>query len=123
MMKNVIVVLFFVPVLLFATGYCDYFTKNNDDQIIIRTDYLDDVVKMCSSSDSSISYISIFCDSLLIGDNFIEVTGDYSQKLNNICFNKPITDAVGTATEERNWFVDFLVRLCLYQEGMPHWRR
>lgn len=124
MMKKVMFVLFFVPGLLCATEYCDYFTKDSNEQIIIRTDYLDNVVKMCSGVDNPISLIASFCDSLLIGENSIQVTGDYSQKLNKTCFASRITEGLGASTEERHWFVDFLIRLNTYQqEGMPHWRR
>jgi hypothetical protein len=121
-MKKVLFVMFFVPGILSASVFCGLFQKNNLGEIEVKQDYLESVVNVCSK-DNLNPELALFCDSLTIDDNAIFVTGDYSEKLENDCFNCEAKTQEDEKSGFWSGFVNFLVEMGKYQSESIHWRR
>ena len=127
MMKRAIVFLFFVPGLLLASEYCDYFEINSNGDMTIKAEKQDSVINLCDpdNSLSGIAGIDNFCDSLVVSDECINVTGEYQESVKVRCFQKK-KEAAAADSEGGSgyWFIDFLVEVGKAQAEMPYcWRR
>ena len=91
MMKRAILVLFFVPGVLLASNYCDYFYKGKNGDIFVRASHHSTIMNICGQEGSYKSNFmrtafNDFCDSIYINDDSMTVNGDYHGAIDNTCF-------------------------------------